>query len=84
MPDFAAIDSPSRLTHVVVNAIRLFTSFIVLPRPERAEVHERAPERLEHRLHARATASSSPPTMNESMRFWAPIAPPVSGASTRW
>ena len=32
----------------------------------------------------RATGSSSPPTMNTSIRFSAPIAPPVSGASTRW
>ena len=51
---------------------------------ERAEVHERAAERLEDRLDARRRRASSPPTMNEQHAVLArPIAPPVSGASTR-
>jgi len=59
MPDFAAIDSPSRLTHVVVNAIRLFTSFMVLPSPSAPRCTNARTERFEHRLHAAPTASSS-------------------------
>ena len=83
MPALVANDRPSRLTHVVVKAIRLLSSFMVLPSPS-APTWKVARPSGSSTGRTRATASSSPPIMNTSIRRSAPMAPPVSGASTRW
>ncbi len=83
MPALVAIANPSRLTHVVVKAMRLLRSFMVLPSPNGPTWKVARPSGSSTGM-TLATGSSSPPTMNTSIRFSAPIAPPVSGASTRW
>ncbi len=83
MPALVAMARPSRLTHVVVKAIRLLSSFMVLPSPN-APTWKVARPSGSSTGRTRATGSSSPPTMNTSIRFSAPMAPPVRGASTRW
>ena len=83
MPALVARASPSRLTHVVVKAMRLLSSFMVLPSPSAPTWNVARPSGSSTGR-TRATGSSSPPTMNTSIRFSAPMAPPVRGASTRW
>ena len=68
----------------MVKAMRLLSSFMVLPSPSGPTWNVARPSGSSTGQDTRPTGSSSPPTMNTSIRFSAPIAPPVSGASTRW